>query len=177
MNVKSVSNAKWNNASQTSLDCDVEFEGYAQPVAYTAIDNSGQAVVQAVWDAAKSGTVAAYVDPPAPPFNPTTAINNALAAGVIITCTGNSSLNGTYSATTQSKTDLLGALSYYGLKGNFFGGSSTMTWYDQNGTAHSFNATQFEEFAEAIGAYIAAVENWAFSGGSGSAPSNAITIA
>ena len=116
--------------------------------------------------------------PPAPTAIQTAAIaaTSALASGMILTCTSNGDLNATYATSMNTKVDVLGILGYIGLKGSFIGGATSMNWYDISGIPHSFTVSQFTEFAEALGVFIQAVEDYAITG-SGSIPSNAVTIA
>lgn len=59
MKLISVTLAHWNNAEQTSLDCQATFDKGTFP--YTAENETGDVMVQKVWDMATAGTVAAYV--------------------------------------------------------------------------------------------------------------------
>jgi hypothetical protein len=103
----------------------------------------------------------------------------ALAAGMALTSTGTPALNGTYSLTPQSVSNVNATVTYILLNGAFFGGSSVMPWADMSGAMHTFpSIAEFKSFATAFASLIAQIQLYADSGGAvGSIPSNQVTIA
>jgi len=99
----------------------------------------------------------------------------ALANGLTISSANFPALNGTYSLSQNSLINLTGITAYIGLKSAFPTGS-TLTWYDESGTAHVFTSTaEFEAFAEAIAGYVTQVQDYMLAG-SGSLPASTVTI-
>jgi hypothetical protein len=139
--------------------------------ALLAAQSSGQVI-----QADGNGNPIAVTPTPLAP-TPAQQAASAIAAGVVITSTGTSTVNGNYACDATTQTKLVGTIVYIGLKGSFPGGGATMAWFDMSDTPHIFpNVTVFEAFAEAICTYIAAVQEWALAGGIGTIPSNAVTI-
>ena len=107
------------------------------------------------------------------------AIAAALAAGIVITSTGNQALNGTYPIDPATQVKLNSAITYIMLNSAFPPASaSSMVWYDVSGNAHTFTSVaQFKAFATAFADFVAHVDIYASSGGqAGSIPVNTITI-
>ena len=97
--------------------------------------------------------------------------------GVAITSGSTPAINGSYLITPQSKLDIEGVIDNIELNGTFPGGASTFPWLDISDTPHVFpSVSVFKEFATAIAAFVAAIEEF-IDTGSGSPPSNQITIA
>lgn len=104
----------------------------------------------------------------------------ALAAGIVLTSTGTPALDGTYSVLPDAQSKITSEALYIqttaaqgGAK--FSNGLTTRGWSDATGTSHTFPSTNsFISFAEAVAQYVDAVSAW---DGTGSAPSNAATIA
>ena len=59
----SVKNARWITEDKTGLDCEATFN-CGGPYPYTAINNSGDESVQAVWDECQKGEIAPFVQTP-----------------------------------------------------------------------------------------------------------------
>jgi len=107
-----------------------------------------------------------------------------LAAGVVVTCTGNSALSGTYTvpvpngpapnmAAQANIVSVAAALA--GNKG-LPGGGSTFNYYDASGTPHAFDATHWGEFETEMMNYSYNLQGWALGGFSGDPPSNKVSI-
>jgi hypothetical protein len=109
------------------------------------------------------------------------AYNAALAAGIAITSTGTSSLNGTYACDKGTQQNIVAEQVYISNEGTFTNGGTTMAWPDVSGTYHTFpSTTEFTAFAKAVAQYVQALATALAvvrGGGSWSAPSNAYTIA
>jgi hypothetical protein len=129
---------------------------------------------------ADSGGNPVTVNPPAPSAAQVAqaAAGAALASGLVVTSTGTSSLNGTYSVNPTSIGNVNAVVTYILLNGTFPKGASTFGWADASGGLHVFpNVTVFKAFATAFADYVSAVSEYADSGGTvGSIPSNAVTI-
>lgn len=133
--------------------------------------------------AAAAAVVAAH-NPSLP--DPNLAVGPLLAAGIVLTSTGNSALNGTYAADPASQAAITSEAIYIQVTGGpgvgtFSNGEATMPWFDASGAAHVFTTTQFVNFGKAVAQFVTAVKV-AFaasmpSGKSWSAPANTYTIA
>src|SRR6185437_1503276 len=74
-----------------------------------------------------------------------------LAAGLSVTSTGTSSLNGVYGCDPQSQHNIMAVSIYILVNNKFPGDASTYTWLDLTGTPHTFPATtSFQNVATAI---------------------------
>ena len=102
----------------------------------------------------------------------------AIAKGLTISSTSTPTLNGTYSLTPNSQSNINAVVTYIILNNTFPGGQSAMPWVDQNGSAHVFTSLSvFKAFSTAIADYVAAVSLYADSGGTqGSLPNSNVTI-
>jgi len=117
--------------------------------------------------------------PPVPPTPTVTQqVTSALAAGLSVSSTDYSGLNGTYALDQSSQNQVNAVTTYILLNGTFPGGGSTMPWVDQTGAAHQWpSVTEFKSFATAYANYVAAISLYQLSNGaSGSLPSNTVTI-
>lgn len=122
--------------------------------------------------------------PPPTPTPPTPipvtqqAADAALLAGLAITSTGSSAVNGTYALTTQSQAYINGLMSSILANGTFFGGATTQVFYDLANNPHTFpDVTVFKNFALAVGNFVDQVTLYGLSNGTqGSLPSNQVTI-
>lgn len=114
--------------------------------------------------------------PPAP--TPQSQAAAALAAGVALTSTGTPGLNGTYSCTAQSVSNVANVTTYILRNNKFPGGVSQMPWMDVNSVPHVFpDVATFDNFATKFADFVAACQIYSDSNGQiGSIPSNAITI-
>ncbi len=110
------------------------------------------------------------------------AFANAVKAGVNITSTSVSALNGTYSLGSQMRSDITSEQVYIATTGKFTNGSTTRAWPDINGSLHTFPSTaEFTAFAEAVASYydslLAAWDEVNSSGNPWVAPSQPAPIA
>jgi hypothetical protein len=127
------------------------------------------------------GTVIAS-DPPQPSSAQLASVagSAALAAGITITSASAAAINGTYSLSPSSLSNINAVATYILLGGTFPGGAATMDWVDQAGAHHTFpNVAVFKTFAMSVADFVAQVSLYIDSGGArGAIPaSNAITIA
>lgn len=172
-----ITNAQWNNPENTSLDCDVSFQGSAA-LPFTAVNNSGESVVQSVWDIATAGTVKDYIAPIPPDLTPQQEAEAALAAGIQIQSTGTPSLNGAYTISQFAQININAEISSILLNNTFTNGQSTMPYLDATNAPHTFSIAQFKDFATKYAAYTSAVTLYALTdGGQGSLPTQPVTIA
>ena len=98
------------------------------------------------------------------------------AAGLTITSTGTPALDGVYALDSASQFNIssvmLGIAAGQGLPG----GGSTFNYLDTSGTPHSFDVTNFTNFAVAVRDYITAIIYYA-QGITDTPPSSTVTIA
>jgi hypothetical protein len=117
---------------------------------------------------------------PAPAQVGQAAYNAAIAAGCQIVSTGTPALNGTYALDDASLLKLVGEQNYIQLKSTFTNGQATRAWLDAAGAPHIFPSTSaFTSFAEALGAYIDALQTAlaaALAGGAWIAPAQPVAI-
>jgi hypothetical protein len=99
---------------------------------------------------------------PNPPPAPTAAqiaaakYGAAIAAGMNITSSSTSSLNGTYAIDPTSQQRVAAISLYIQVNGKFPAGQSSLPWPDAAGTPHAFaTPSQFQAFATAMGDYVA----------------------
>lgn len=102
-----------------------------------------------------------------------------LSAGLVITSTATSILNGTYAVDSAAQFNINSEAVSILTNGNFTNGQTTKPWPDASGALHTFNATQFKTFATAISQYIDALlvtKQTLLAGQSASWPSSSVTI-
>ena len=104
----------------------------------------------------------------------TNAYNAAIAAGIQITSTSTSSLNGTYAIGPNNQTAISAVMTGIANGLGLPGSGSTFYYLDTSGTPHSFTADQFKAFATAVRDYLYALD--LFAAGHGSQPSASVTI-
>lgn len=109
----------------------------------------------------------------------------ALAAGLTVTWTTSTTLNGTYPLGADPitgasiQTELLGELASFGANGTFTNGQASRGWPTAGGGYVNFTVAQFKAFATAQAAYLdalATAEAIAAAGGTASWPSANVTI-
>ena len=120
-------------------------------------------------DAGALAWLAAQVQPRAP--TPQQMIATALAPGLAVTSTGTSALSGTYGITQQDQFALMGLQLAIAS-----GLTPPMPYIDSTGTSRRLTNAQVTALATGALAFIAAVNQWADSGGQGATPSNAVTM-
>lgn len=144
---------------------------------------AGETAVQS--DVANVGgtLIGGVYTPPVPPTPPTPtpaqAAQIALNGGINLISTGTPALNGTYSASLSSITNVANVQTYCLSNPGFFpGGGTTMPWMDTSNNHHTFPDTAtFKNFATAFADWVAAVQLWGDSNGTqGGIPSNTLTI-
>jgi hypothetical protein len=148
--------------------------------------NSGDTAVigyGATWNyqmlPASDARVVAYLAAQAAAQTINAAVAAAITGGINLTSAGTPSLNGNYSCGQSSVANVNAVMTYIlANPGTFPGSGSTINWYDSSGTAHTFpNTATFQNFAAAFAGYVAAVQEYALSGGtSGPLPSPNISI-
>ena len=85
------------------------------------------------------------------------AAQNALAAGLTITSTSTSSLNGTYLCDPTTTSQINAEVSAILLNGTFADGTTSIAWPDASGNFHTMTIAQFKNVATAIGSYVSAL--------------------
>jgi hypothetical protein len=172
-----VTNAKYNNAGNTSLDCQATINGKG-PYPYTAVPNSQDATVEAVWAAAIQVGVAAYTPPVPPVLTPAQQAAVLMGEGLQVTSISMPAINGIYGCDQVSLINITGVFAYVEAKNQFPGAANSFTWYDTAGIGHTFtDVAEFLVFAETLCTFVAGVQEWVLGGGQGAAPSNVVTIA
>ena len=156
------------------------------PTDVVAVSSDGYTIIRAALNA--GGTLAADANgnpivnaAPAPSAAELAfaAGQTALAEGIQITSATFPAINGTYGLTATSLLNITGTVAYIGLKNQFPGGASSLTWYDAAGVAHSFTTVaEFDAFAEAVASFIVPIQDYINSGGTAGAlpTTNAVTI-
>ena len=81
----------------------------------------------------------------------------ALSAGLSLTWTASTALNGTYAVDPLTQANIQAELLSILENGGFTNGTGTLAWLDISGAAHSMTVTQFKLFATAVGAYVGAL--------------------
>lgn len=117
---------------------------------------------------------------PTPPLpSPSQEATIALQKGIDITSGSNPLLNGVYSLSSQSISNVNASVTYILLNGTFPGGGNVLPWADINGSMHIFPSLDvFKSFATAFANLVAQIQIYADSNGTvGSIPSNKVTIA
>ena len=107
-------------------------------------------------------------------------LDAAIAKGAVITSTSAPPLNGTYSITKSSQSDIQAQQVSILTRNVFTNGQTSRVWYDMVGTGHTFSTTQFTAFAEAVAPLVDEIMiayEVELGGSVGSWPSNALTIA
>ena len=117
-------------------------------------------------------------DPSLP--DPSAACTALLVAGMALTSSGTSALDGIYPCDPTSQQRIVAEALSIQVAGKFTNGQTTRAWYDTSNAGHTFDTTQFTAFSEAVGQFVDAAlvalevglttAVWA-------APSNAYTIA
>lgn len=81
------------------------------------------------------------------------------SAGLTITSTSNSTLNGVYALDDATRQNAAGVATYVMLNSRFPAGMATFAWPDINGVAHlGFTISQFQAFATAMADYVTALD-------------------
>lgn len=107
--------------------------------------------VASIWKADGSPVPSAYA---APAVTPQDKFSSAIVAGVTLTWSSSTSLNGLWDADDQTQHELNSEIVSILLNGVFTNGQSTRVWLDYNYGAHTFTVAQFKLFATAIGGYV-----------------------
>jgi hypothetical protein len=105
------------------------------------------AAVQAVYDAH---------DPAAPlplPVRAQALVGSPLAVSSATT----PALNGAYATDDGAQAHIAAEIQCVQLAGTFADGTATVAWPDASGAAHVFTVPQFQHFAMAVAAYVAAL--------------------
>jgi hypothetical protein len=105
----------------------------------------------------------------------TALLQNALAAGVAVTCTSTPAINGTYGCGPLEQDNLTAITSGIANGKGLPGGGASFAYLDATATPHVFTAAQIMELAVAIRDYVYATTIAALNGQA--LPSNALTIA
>lgn len=125
-------------------------------------------------------TDGAFVDiTPTPPDGPTELQQQAvaaLAAGIQLTSLGTGSLNGSYAVDPSTTLQISGVVAGIGAGLGLPGGGVTFIWPDTSGGPHSFDETNFKNFATAVSTYVY-VLNQIIAGAILALPDSNITIA
>jgi hypothetical protein len=102
----------------------------------------------------------------------------ALGNGLVVSSVSAPAINGTYSTTANSISNVNAIMTYILANNTFPNNASTLAWADTSGTVHEFpNTTVFKNFAIAFANYVTAVNIYGDSGGTiGSIPSNQIAV-
>ena len=105
--------------------------------------------------------------------------NAALAAGVNLTWSSSTALNGTYDIDKDTQSDITAETVSLLLNNTFTNGQTTRNWLDYSFAAHSFTIAQFKAFSTAIALYVDALimaQSMAGAGQTATWPSANITI-
>ena len=114
---------------------------------------------------------------PAPPvLSLATQAQIALANGITITSSSNSTLNGTYDVSSSTQQHINAEVTSILLNGVFADGTSSVIWLDTSNASHTFNVVEFKAFASAIASYVAALLK-VIQGTLTTLPSSSVTIA
>jgi hypothetical protein len=124
------------------------------------------------WKAAGSPTPDPYV---APPLTPQQQFANALIAGVTLTWSSSTALNGAYAIDTATQANITAESVSVMMNNLFTNGQPQRYWPDQSGMPHQFTIDQFKLFATTIAAYVDSLH--AALAGQAAWPSNAINVA
>ncbi len=108
------------------------------------------------WGRAADGSLVA-ITPPAP--TPAQQARNAMNAGISITSTSTSSLDGVYACDTTTQGKINRIVNYIGVNSKFPAALSEMPWPDIDGTVHMFPSTaSFLAFGSAVANYVVELE-------------------
>lgn len=111
---------------------------------------------------------------PAPAAAPSTVAASTLApklaAGIALTCTGNSSLNATYALDSASTAQIFQIGLYAAQFSVFPSGNSTQSYPDMSGNQHVFDVTQFVAFLRAVAPLVSNLETQAALASQGGTP-------
>jgi hypothetical protein len=124
----------------------------------------------------------AFLNPPPTPYQQ---YEQQLSSGIVLTSTGTSTLSGTYTVpvpngpaqNAAAQANITAIETSIAAGRGLPGGGATFNYYDSSGAPHSFNATNWGNFATAVMNYSYTLQGWYLGGCSGSPPSNALTIA
>jgi len=89
---------------------------------------------------------------PAP--TPAQAYDAAIAAGLVVTSTATSALNGTYSVTPTAQRNFASIAASIGSGQGLPHGAATISWRDVQGAPHVFTAAQILSLADAVRDYV-----------------------
>lgn len=132
-----------------------------------------------------SGTVLTetYATVPLPPPTPAAAAatnyQNAIFAGIVLTWTTSTTLNGTYALDQITMGKLNSIWTVVLANGTFPNGTALQPWHRMDGTSVTMSSPQFKAFGTAVSKYVAALDAAQFSqagGGSPTWPSNAVSV-
>lgn len=181
----------WTVANQPNLVFSAPLSAYVDPATdqgYLDFINAGNAATSIVSDGeladvlTRAGMSASLIYAAGwadwggvPPLDRVTVL---MAAGLAIVSTGTPTLNATYAIDETMRVRLNTNVSYIQAYGAFPAGAATKDWPDINGTLHTFTTTQdFLNFARAIADYVSEVSDWGMAGGTGTLPTQPVTIA
>jgi uncharacterized BrkB/YihY/UPF0761 family membrane protein len=106
--------------------------------------------------AVANGALVQFTQPP-PVLTLAQQAQVAMTSGLNITSASDTSLNATYAvdptSTAHIQAEMIALLSI----GVFADGTATIVWPDMAPVNHTFNITQFQSFALAVGVYVAAL--------------------
>jgi len=100
----------------------------------------------------------------------------ALLAGIILTSLATGALDGTYDVSPATQIQISGVVAGIGAGLGLPGGGGTFNWPDTSGVPHSFDETNFKNFATAVSTYVYTL-NQIIGGAILSLPDPNITIA
>jgi hypothetical protein len=183
--VGTVTNAVWNDSTQTEINCIVTFPNNpllpSTGIPFNARSDDTEphgAQLFAALVAGTYGTIGAYVPPVLTPQQQYTA---AISSGIVLTSTSTPALNGTYGVATTDQANISSEALFISTFQEFSTDTDTMGWADSSGAIHTFpNTTLFMAFAKASAQYVSACKQALITltrGGTATFPSNAITIA
>jgi hypothetical protein len=115
------------------------------------------------------------VTPPAPVLTPAQKFAAALAAGITVTWSTSTALNGTYAIADENQNKISAVMNGVANGLGLPGGGSTFFYLDAAGSAHAFDQAQFTAFAKAARDYVYALEIAAAGQGAFPSPDIAIT--
>lgn len=121
-----------------------------------------------------------YATTPLPPaVIAATKYNNAIAAGIVLTWTSSTTLNGTYAIDPTSMTKLNSIWTVVLANGTFPNGTALQPWRRMDGSPVTFSSPQFKVFGTAVSKYISqldAAQVAQAGGGSPTWPSSNVSV-
>lgn len=180
MDYTDVTNPVYGDADKKTIQCEVTFTSFAQPVPFIAMADDPEAHGAEIYADLVAGKYGAIGDYVAPAPTPQAQYTNAINAGLQLTSTATPALNGNYSVQDADIANVNTQAQFISLYQQFTSGD-TLQWPDTSAKMHTFSTTaSFLAFAKAAVQYNQACRTALAvlqSGGTATLPSNKVTIA